>query len=104
MRSLPAILLGAALTLTTAGLASAETPTSPSSIEPVDFAQYVGGRLDDKLERSVGLVSDQSLGGLGGPSSMECRYMRVIEGRLDTCVVTAVGMPAPAPPAALAHN
>jgi hypothetical protein len=104
MRSIPAILAGAVITLATASLANAETPETPSSLGPVDFAQHAGVRLDDEFERSVGFVSDLSLGGLGGPSSMQCRYMRVVEGRLDTCIVTAVGMPSPASPASLAQN
>jgi hypothetical protein len=104
MRFTPSILLGAAMILPLVGAASAESPQLPSAIEASEFARHVGVRLDDEFERSVGRVGDLSLSALAGPSSMQCRYMRVQEGRLDTCVVTVPGIPAVAPPAALAQN
>jgi len=100
MRSIPAILLGVALTLAGVGVAQAEPP-QPSA--PGDFAQHAEGRLGDKFERSVGVVSDRALAGLGGPSSMRC--LHTVAGKeLDTCVVTADTPPNDGPPASLAQN
>jgi hypothetical protein len=104
MRFIPSVIFAALLTVSLAGVTSAEPPNVSGAVTPDDFARHVGGRLDEEFERAAGLVGAQSLGILSGPSSMDCRYLRVSEGRIDTCVVTAEGIPAIVLPGALAQN
>ena len=100
MRFTPTLLLGLIAALA-ASSALAETPDPQT--EPGDFAQFAEVRLGDEFEKSVGRISDGSLTGLGGPSSMSCSAALGVD-ELDTCVVTAQGPSMPAAPASLVQH
>ena len=105
MRLISRIILGTLITFTCTSLASAETTTTQPSIERGEFAHATEMRLDDEFEKTVSRASEVVLSGLSGPSSMNCSHA-VTMTELETCVVTAEGMPrlaAPAPAALAQH-
>jgi hypothetical protein len=103
MRLISRIIVGTLIAFTWTSLASAETTTTQSSIEPGEFAHATEMRLDDEFEKTVSRASEVVLSGLSGPSSMNCSHA-VTMTELETCVVTAEGMPRLAAPAALAQH
>jgi len=114
MRLITRIITGTLITFTCTGLASAETTTTQLSIPPgefayatemrldSEFAHATEMRLDDEFEKTVTRASEIVLSGLAGPSSMNCGHAVTIT-ELETCVVTAEGMPRATAPAALAQ-
>ena len=99
------IILGTLITFTCTSLASAETTTTQPSMGRGEFAHATEMRLDDEFEKTVSRASEVVLSGLSGPSSMNCSHA-VTMTELETCVVTAEGMPrlaAPAPAALAQH-
>ena len=93
----------ALLALFWTGLASAESPDINPALEPGAFAAATEMHLDDALEKSGPLGSDDFLRGLAGPSSMDCTYA-ITRSELETCVVSVESEPRTAVPAALAQH
>ena len=97
------ILISVLFAATLSSVSSAETPDSITSIEPGEITLSAQLDLDEQFERSLAHAADSRLQRMAGPSSMICSP--AIGGdEFDTCVVTALGTPLAAGPAAIAPN
>ena len=102
MRPLSLFLATAFATVAWTASAAAETPEA-NTLEPSSFSASTVLELDDAFEKSTGRQSEDFLGRLAGPTSMDCKNA-VLASDLETCVVTAEGQPKPAVPATLAQH
>lgn len=96
------ILFGVLFALCWSGIATADPLDPDQSLDPAAFRAVTTTRLDVAFEQFVTRGSGQSLGGLAGPSSMNCTRAKMGDGT-ETCVVTAKS-PSPSRPAALARD
>jgi hypothetical protein len=103
MQALSHFAIAALLALTWSGLASAESPDANPSIESGLLASVTEMKLDQAIEESGPLGSDDFLRGLAGPSSMDCTHA-VTRSDFETCIVSVEGSPRTAVPAALAQH